>query len=149
MEKKKPNSGYGVEIAHAPDPPLLGKLSSSSADFCFSSSPTAFFARHRDATARVRAAASETSLCLSAFPAAPRRNPGPAGGRTLRRFWITPGPRLPPARLAPAAHCPKKKKGRGKKRRSTTLKVGESCDPVSPVEIIITEGYLVEHFCKW
>lgn len=112
-------------------PPLLGKLSSESADFFFfSSSPTAFLVRHQDATARVCAAASDASLCLSAFPAAPQRKPGPAGGATLRRLWLTLDLRLPPAPLAPAAHCPKnKKKGKRKEKKEHNFKTGRKLGP--------------------
>lgn len=141
-------------VAYTPDHTICCKTEQLKCRILFSSSPTAFLVRHPDATARVCAAASETSLCLSAFRAAPQRNPRLTGGGTLRQFWLTGGLRSPPAGLALVAHCPKKKKKRkkkGKKRESITLKLGESCNPseVSPVEIIITEGYLVEYFCKW
>lgn len=47
--------------------------------------------------------------------------------------------------------CTLSKKEKKKTEKEVTLKLGESFNPseVSPVEIIITEGYLVEYSCKW
>lgn len=133
LSQKVFNSGYNItrffpefDDAHTAQPLLVTyaldrticcKTEQLKCRILFSSSPTAFLVRHPDAAARVCAAASETSLCLSAFRAAPQRNPRLTGGGTLQQFWLTGGLRSPPAGLALVAHCLKKKRKEKRKEK--------------------------------
>lgn len=147
-----------AQISRASSRTVCSKTEQLSGDFFFTPLPPSlpavahsFPLTSRDATAR---------LCVpqhSRFHSASRRvgtlpsgtrSPSAAGALRALHTDRWPLAHLPSVWLALHSVLKKKKK---KSERQNSESRKESCNPseVSPVEIIITEGYLVEYPRKW